>query len=235
MTRSTKATNRADINFEIAQLPGAPLRNRTVDLLLTIDNREVPQPLVRELTSRNASSHQRSLAPDRRSRARVATQSATHFDLDLAASRKRPIQTRRPSPRDNPSPPGQQTSSARQPSPVGPCPHRRNLATGTAPVETAQGQSSANCTRSWRIEDVALVHSYAQISMIIRDRESRRRYQAERLAQSRSSQTDSEWVISWLISCAPAARSPAYACPSQCDAIGRHGPKRWRAPADSRG
>jgi hypothetical protein len=36
MTRSTKAANRLDINFGIASLPGSPLRNRTVDLLLTI-------------------------------------------------------------------------------------------------------------------------------------------------------------------------------------------------------
>jgi hypothetical protein len=36
MTRSTKATNRMASDFEKANLPGAPLRNRTVDLLLTI-------------------------------------------------------------------------------------------------------------------------------------------------------------------------------------------------------
>ena len=109
--------------------------------------RAAAESLVRHLTSRNTSSHQRSLAQDRRSPAPVATQSATHFDLDLAASRKHQIQTRRPSARQS-FPARQQASSARHPSPAGPCPHRRNLATGTAPVQTAQGQSPADCTRS---------------------------------------------------------------------------------------
>jgi len=38
-TRSTKATNRMAIDFEKAKRPGAPLRNRTVDLLLTMEAR----------------------------------------------------------------------------------------------------------------------------------------------------------------------------------------------------
>jgi len=32
---------------------------------------------------------------------------------------------------------------------------------------------------------------------------------------------ESEWVVSWLVSHVLAFRSPIYACPSQCDAIGR--------------
>jgi hypothetical protein len=60
---------------------GAPLRNRTVDLLLTMDNRKVPSPQVRNLTRTNTSSHQQSQAYDKRPRARIATRSATQFDL----------------------------------------------------------------------------------------------------------------------------------------------------------
>jgi len=43
MTRSTKATNGMAIDFEKANLPGAPLRNRTVDLLLTISAARRPR------------------------------------------------------------------------------------------------------------------------------------------------------------------------------------------------
>src|ERR1039457_7111415 len=64
-------------------LCGAPLRNRTVDLLLTMNNRQVPYPQVRHLTSKNTSSHQLSQARGRRSRAPIATQSATQFNLVL--------------------------------------------------------------------------------------------------------------------------------------------------------
>src|SRR6516165_9289236 len=42
-TRSTKATNRKAIVFEKADRPGAPLRNRTVDLLLTISTARRPR------------------------------------------------------------------------------------------------------------------------------------------------------------------------------------------------
>jgi hypothetical protein len=46
----------------------------------------------------------------------------------------------------------------------------------------------AEVDRICRIEDVALVHAYAQISMIIRDQQSRQTYPGKRLTQSRSSQ-----------------------------------------------
>src|ERR1039457_4328301 len=65
---------------------GAPLRNRTVDLLLTMNNRQVPSPQVERLTSQNMSTDQRPRAPGRISRAPVATQSATQFDLVLRAA-----------------------------------------------------------------------------------------------------------------------------------------------------
>jgi hypothetical protein len=64
---------------------GAPLRNRTVDLLLTMYPCRVPSLQVACLTRQNASTGQRSQAPDRLSRAPFATQSATHFDLGQAA------------------------------------------------------------------------------------------------------------------------------------------------------
>ena len=47
MTRSTKTTIWTDSNFESCLWPGASLRNRTVDLLLTMNRRAVTQPLVR--------------------------------------------------------------------------------------------------------------------------------------------------------------------------------------------
>jgi hypothetical protein len=42
-TRSMKATNRMAIDFEKAHRPRAPLRNRTVDLLLTISTARRPK------------------------------------------------------------------------------------------------------------------------------------------------------------------------------------------------
>jgi hypothetical protein len=63
---------------------GAPLRNRTVDLLLTMDLRKVLLPQVGRLASQNTSTDQRPQAPDRPSRAPFATQSATQFDLASA-------------------------------------------------------------------------------------------------------------------------------------------------------
>ena len=59
----------------------APLRNRTVDLLLTMYRRTVLLSLVGPLTWQNASAGQHPQAPDGLSRAPFATQSATHFDL----------------------------------------------------------------------------------------------------------------------------------------------------------
>jgi hypothetical protein len=61
---------------------GALLRNRTVDLLLTMNHRQVPLPQVVSADQENTSSRQRSQVPIRLSRAPFATQSATHFDLD---------------------------------------------------------------------------------------------------------------------------------------------------------
>ena len=67
--------------FEKSSQPGAPLRNRTVDLLLTMDRSAVLQPQVDWLTSVNTSTRWHSRAPDEPSRTPFATQSATHFDL----------------------------------------------------------------------------------------------------------------------------------------------------------
>ena len=60
---------------------GAPLRNRTVDLLLTMYRSAVPHPQVDRLTCANTSTRWHSRAPDEPTRASFATQSATHFDL----------------------------------------------------------------------------------------------------------------------------------------------------------
>ena len=60
---------------------GATLRNRTVDLLLTMDRCAVLQPQVDSLTCQNASTAQHSRALDQPTQAPFATQSATHFDL----------------------------------------------------------------------------------------------------------------------------------------------------------
>ena len=67
--------------FENGSQPGAPLRNRTVDLLLTMDRCAVLQPQVDRLNCENPSTHWHSQAPDEPTRAPFATQSATHFDL----------------------------------------------------------------------------------------------------------------------------------------------------------
>ena len=60
---------------------GAPLRNRTVDLLITMYACLVPSPQVDGLSCENTSADRRSYAPDRPTRTPSATQSATHFDL----------------------------------------------------------------------------------------------------------------------------------------------------------
>ena len=67
--------------FEKRSQPGAPLRNRTVDLLLTMYHCAVPQPQVEPLTCENTSTHRHSQATDKPRPAPFATQSATHFDL----------------------------------------------------------------------------------------------------------------------------------------------------------
>ena len=60
---------------------GAPLRNRTVDLLLTINSNGVASLQVRRLTSQNASPDQHQHACGKQSRAQFATRSATQADL----------------------------------------------------------------------------------------------------------------------------------------------------------
>jgi hypothetical protein len=72
--------------FEKRSQPGAPLRNRTVDLLLTMDRCAVLPPQVERLTCVNTSTHWHSQAPDEPTRAPFATQSDTHFDLADAPS-----------------------------------------------------------------------------------------------------------------------------------------------------
>jgi hypothetical protein len=67
-------------------LCGAPLRNRTVDLLLTMYRSAVLQSQVDRLTCENTSTHWHSRAPDELTPAPFATQSATHFDLALSNS-----------------------------------------------------------------------------------------------------------------------------------------------------
>lgn len=66
----------------------APLRNRSVDLLLAMDHRRVLRVLVRNLNRQNASPHQRTQVLDRLQRTRFATRSDTQFDLDRPAIRK---------------------------------------------------------------------------------------------------------------------------------------------------
>jgi hypothetical protein len=67
--------------FEKPSYLGAPLRNRTVDLLLTMYRCAVLPPQVERLNCVNTSTHWHSQAPDKPTRAPFSTQSATHFDL----------------------------------------------------------------------------------------------------------------------------------------------------------
>ncbi len=60
---------------------GAPLRNRTVDLLLTMYSYSIPSLQVRRLTCEKASADQHQHALDGHSRAQFATRSATRNDL----------------------------------------------------------------------------------------------------------------------------------------------------------
>jgi hypothetical protein len=60
---------------------GAPLRNRIVDLLLTMDRWRIQLPQAGRRTGPDTSRDQRRQAPDAPSRAPFATQSATHSDL----------------------------------------------------------------------------------------------------------------------------------------------------------
>jgi hypothetical protein len=72
--------------FEKSSYPGAPLRNRTVDLLLTMSHRTVPLPQARRLTRQNASKDWHLQAPDRPAQAPFATQSATQFGSSTESS-----------------------------------------------------------------------------------------------------------------------------------------------------
>jgi hypothetical protein len=67
--------------IRILPLIRAPLRNRTVDLLLTMNDHTIPLSLAGRLTWQNTSTGQRPQASDGPSRALLATQSATRFDL----------------------------------------------------------------------------------------------------------------------------------------------------------
>src|SRR5580704_1194330 len=69
--------------IEKPSLPGAPLRNRTVDLLLTMNPVWFLSPRWGGLTRKNTSPREHSQALIRLSRARFATQSDTHFDLEM--------------------------------------------------------------------------------------------------------------------------------------------------------
>jgi hypothetical protein len=64
----------------------APLRNRTVDLLLTMNRRTVMLSLAGGVTRQNTSTDQHPQAPDRLPLALFATQSATQFDLQQGRS-----------------------------------------------------------------------------------------------------------------------------------------------------
>ena len=83
---STKRGHR----IRIRKLPltcRVPLRNRTVDLLLTIDRRTVVLSLVGGVTRQNTSTDKHPQAPDRLSRALLAPRSAPQFDLPRSARR----------------------------------------------------------------------------------------------------------------------------------------------------
>ena len=80
-SNATRPKEVSDFMFEKSSQPGAPLRNRTVDLLLTMYHSAVLQPQVDGLTCANTSTRWHSQAPDEHTRAPFATQSATHFDL----------------------------------------------------------------------------------------------------------------------------------------------------------
>src|ERR1039457_2509514 len=80
-SNATRPKEVLGFKFEKSSQPGAPLRNRTVDLLLTMYRSAVPHPQVDRLTCANTSTRWHSRAPDEPTRASFATQSATHFDL----------------------------------------------------------------------------------------------------------------------------------------------------------
>ena len=67
--------------FEKRSQPGAPLRNRTVDLLLTMYRSAVLEPQVGQLTCRYTSTGGHTQAPGGPSQAPFATRFATQIDL----------------------------------------------------------------------------------------------------------------------------------------------------------
>jgi len=69
--------------FEKRSQPGAPLRNRTVDLLLTMDHQTVPASAVESLSRKNASSRWRRRAQINLHRLRFAPQNAPGNDRHL--------------------------------------------------------------------------------------------------------------------------------------------------------
>ena len=80
-SNATRLKEVLGFTFEKRSQPGAPLRNRTVDLLLTMDRSAVAQPQVDRLTCENTSTRWHSQAPDEPTQAPFATQSATQIDL----------------------------------------------------------------------------------------------------------------------------------------------------------
>ena len=74
------------LTSETASDLGAPLRNRTVDLLLTMDHQKVPVSAVEALNRQNASSRWRRRAQISPHRLRFAPQNAPHNDLRFDSS-----------------------------------------------------------------------------------------------------------------------------------------------------
>jgi hypothetical protein len=71
--------------FERCSQPGAPLRNRTVDLLLTMDHQTVPVSAAEALSRQNTSSRERRRAHVSTHWPHFAPQNAPHNDLHFIA------------------------------------------------------------------------------------------------------------------------------------------------------
>ena len=82
--------------------------------------------------------------------------------------------------------PGTRRAAASAPSPASSASTAaRSNASSTTQPDPLPRRGVIQNDLSWRIEDVALAHAYALISMHIRYRQSRRRWRAKRLTQSR--------------------------------------------------
>ena len=87
------------LNSKHSSYLGAPLRNRTVDLLLTMYLRPVPLSQGRAPEQPKHEHRPAAASPRRLSRASFATRSATHFDLGrVAGGRRRRCSCGRPQP-----------------------------------------------------------------------------------------------------------------------------------------